>query len=307
MGSWEGERGIDNFNKVQAMNEAVLVGIGVLLGGVVAWVFGRRAGARAGAVAASQKAREELSGFLKALREGTLSGGGPAGGGADSSFRELREILARDWVPKGKEGAEAIRKALGRLTIYLHNRVESPLLEGLDKGGQALQDSADEALGAVEDLEFFLEAPDPSPELGAANLVEMAQEVVQEFAAQSPVEVKVVAPQDAIPVRVNAEGLKDAIFLILHNAAEFGGGVPVELTLRREGPRAVLRIRDRGPGFSSEALMQALDPFYSTSPAGLGMGLPHARSAVKAQGGEILLRNPDGGGGEVEILLPGAH
>jgi signal transduction histidine kinase len=286
------------------MTNAVLVGLGVLVGAVIGWIVG----GRKVPTAPSRSPQEDLPRFLGRLRERVLSGQGesdPEGG--DPALREVEEILLRDWVPRGKENTDVVTKALSRLAIYVRSRVEAPLLKGLDEGGQALADGADEALGAVEDLEFFLEAPDSSPELEPWNLSDLVQEVVEEFGDQSPVSVTVTAPPDPIPVRINVERLKDAVFLILHNAAEFGNGAPVQVTLRGEGNRAIVRIRDQGPGFSSEALMEALTSFYSTSPEGLGLGLPHARNAVKAQGGEILLRNPQGGGGEVEILLPRAE
>jgi signal transduction histidine kinase len=47
-----------------------------------------------------------------------------------------------------------------------------------------------------------------------------------------------------------------------------------------------------------------MSPFYSTAPGGLGLGLPYARLAVKAQGGDLIIRNRDDGGAEVEIVLP---
>ena len=63
-------------------------------------------------------------------------------------------------------------------------------------------------------------------------------------------------------------------------------------------------IQDAGPGFSAEALSRAYDPFYSTSPDGLGLGLPHARELVERMGGEIHIRNGASGGGEVEVSVP---
>jgi two-component system sensor histidine kinase TtrS len=103
---------------------------------------------------------------------------------------------------------------------------------------------------------------------------------------------------------VEPEPIKDAIFLVLHNAGEFGEGQPVQVTLGADGGKAHVRIRDEGPGFSAEALLKAMDPFYSTSPGGLGLGLPHARKVVNSQGGEVFLRNGETGGAEVEIVLP---
>ena len=218
--------------------------------------------------------------------------------------QDLRKALAHGWTPRARSDGDGTRRALLRIAEFLRHRVESPLLAGLEGGGEGLEENAEDALGAVEDLEFFLEGP-PSPQAPEArNLTQLAQEVTREFARQSSVLIKVQAPQEPIRIRIEPEPLKDAIFLILHNAAEFGGEQPVDVTLGMEGGKASLKVRDRGPGFSAEALLKAMDPFYSTSPGGLGLGLPHARRAVNSQGGEVFLRNAEQGGAEVEIQLP---
>jgi signal transduction histidine kinase len=204
-----------------------------------------------------------------------------------------------------EERTRGVRRVLGRMAVYLRHRIEAPLLQGLDQGAGQLRIGADAALDAVEDLEFFLEDPPIPSEPAVLNLAELVRDVTRDFAAQSPVLVKVLSPSGAIRVRVDPEPIKDAIFLVLHNAAEFGGGAPVELVLGEEGDLARITVKDTGPGFTAEALMEAMNPFYSTSPGGLGLGLPHARRAVVAQGGEIRLRNAEKGGAEVDILLQG--
>lgn len=224
--------------------------------------------------------------------------------GEPDALREIRQVLAASWAPRGLERDEATREALRRLAGYLRHRVEVPLLAGLEEGGDGLRSGADAALDAVEDLEFFLEDPPVVPVLETRNLVDLVGEVTREFAGQFTIFVKMDGPQEPLRAMVDPEPLKDAIFLILHNAGEFGGGESVHMTLRREEDRIRITIRDRGPGFSPEALLRAMDPFYTTSPGGLGLGLPYARMALKAQGGDVAIRNAEGGGAEVEIILP---
>jgi len=241
-----------------------------------------------------------------ALRKGEIPVEGGEAVAEAPPIVELRRVLAQGWAPRGLERDSAIRQALGRIAIYLRHRIEAPLLAGLEEGEKATREGAEAALDALEDLEFFLEDAPSSAALVPRNLLDVVREVTREFAAQSPVLVKVNAPEEPIRVRVEPESLKDAVFLILHNASDFGGGAPIRLTLGRSGGRARLGIRDQGPGFTAEALLEALNPLYTTSAEGLGMGLPHAKKVVEAQGGEILLRNPEGGGAEVEIILPEA-
>lgn len=290
-----------NLSPLRIMEILLFLGFasGIVIGGVAAWMAGVKRERR--------KLQGQVSALTEALRRGEIPDGDGGAAGEAPAMLELRRHLARSWVPRGQERDAAIRHALGRIAIYLRRRVEAPLLEGLDGNVQELREGADAALDAVEDLEFFLEDIPSSPTLVARNLQELMREVTKEFAAQSPVLLKVNAPGEPIRVRVEGESLKDAVFLVLHNAGEFGGGAPVRVTLGRSGGRARLWIRDQGPGFTAEALLEAMDPLYTTSTEGLGMGLHHARRVVEAQGGEILLRNPEGGGAEVEIVLPEAE
>jgi signal transduction histidine kinase len=278
------------------MTEVVFLSLGALVGSTVGWLVGAKRGGR--------RIQDQLTAFAQGLRGGNLPDSSRTSPDEAPEIREIRGLLAREWTHRGPDSDDVTRQALGRIALFLRHRVESPLLAGLEGGGRELRNGADEALASVEDLEFFLEdLPGPQePEI--RNLADVAQEVMREFARQSTVLVKVQSPQEAVRVRIEPEPLKDAIFLILHNAGEFGGGQPVDVTLGTEAGKARLWVRDQGPGFTAEALLKAMDPFYSTSPDGLGLGLPHARRAVNSQGGEVFLRNGEGGGAEVEIQLP---
>jgi signal transduction histidine kinase len=285
-----------NLISIRSMNEAAFLVLGALAGGILGWWVGTRAGGR--------RVRQHLSGLLGALRSGRLSEAGAEPARELAPVREIRELLAKGWVPRWMAREEALRESLQRLADYLRHRVEAPLLAGLDEGDQALKDSAAAALDAVEDLEFFLEDPPVVPVLETRNLVDLMGEVTQEFVDKFTIFVRVEGSQEPLRLEVDPEPLKDAIFLLLHNAGEFGGGKPVQVTLRKEVDTVRILIRDQGPGFSADAILEGMSPFYSTAPGGLGLGLPYARLAVKAQGGDLLIRNRDEGGAEVEIVLP---
>jgi signal transduction histidine kinase len=278
------------------MMDAAFFGLGLILGAFVAWFVGVKRGA--------EGPRRQLESLLRGLKAGNLPHPERTDPGEIQEIKALRTVLSEEWTRVDPHQGEETRRALGRIAQFLRHRVEAPLLEGLDGGTEDLRDGADEALGAVEDLEFFLEDPPLPKEPETIALADLVQAVTREFATQSSVLVKVQSPPEAIRVQVEPEPIKDSIFLILHNAAEFGGGQPVELILGTEGSAARVLIRDQGPGFSAEALMRAMDPFYSTAEGNLGLGLPHARRAVNGQGGEIFVRNGGSGGGEVEIRVP---
>ena len=66
-----------------------------------------------------------------------------------------------------------------------------------------------------------------------------------------------------------------------------------------------LRIRDNGPGFTSEAMARAREPFFTTKTRtqGLGLGLAICDTLMRALGGELLLSNHPQGGALLTLRL----
>lgn len=258
--------------------------------GFLGWMLGRGAG-RAQLVAALRRYAADVS------------SGAPARSDAPEVV-ELDRAIRTHWTPRGTEFREAASRALDRVTAYLHHNVERPLALAAGGPPAVLKDGVEEALGALADLEFF--AAVPSADVETLDLGRVVAEVAAEYKDDSGADVRFQETGRAVRVLGNGERLKDALFLVLHNAGHFGAGEPVELRMGEHDGNGRVIVADRGPGFTAEALSRAYDPFYTTVPSGLGLGLTHARRLVEAMGGGIHLRNRDGGGAEVEIGLPSA-
>lgn len=119
--------------------------------------------------------------------------------------------------------------------------------------------------------------------------------------------------EEAPPTYLRCEevAIKFALAEVFLNALQANTGKPqflVKVTKRMapNEPKGIeILVRDMGDGFEPQALENAFTPFYSTRPAGLGLGLTVARRIIEGHMGTITVRpTPARNQHEVAILLP---
>ncbi|MCU0751065.1 MAG: ATP-binding protein, partial [Akkermansiaceae bacterium] len=81
-------------------------------------------------------------------------------------------------------------------------------------------------------------------------------------------------------------------------------GLPMRIETFHNEAWVVIAIKDAGPGISPEVQPRLFEPFYTTKPEGLGLGLSISRSIAERLGGELSARNHPDGGAEFRLLLP---
>jgi signal transduction histidine kinase len=143
----------------------------------------------------------------------------------------------------------------------------------------------------------------------SVDLTTLVQEVASDadFEARARrCKVDVVVTPGCVTIG-NEELLRSALENVLRNAVRYTAeGTGVEVSLRREGARAVIRVRDHGPGVPAGMLRSIFVPFQKAenSTEGSGLGLAIAERAVVAHLGSIRASNAEGGGLVVDVDLP---
>jgi signal transduction histidine kinase len=104
--------------------------------------------------------------------------------------------------------------------------------------------------------------------------------------------------------------LQQVVLNLILNAVQAMGAVAdrtreLLITTSQMEPNAVcLGVRDTGPGLSAEALPRLFEPFYTTKPDGMGMGLSICRSIIEAHGGRLWATRCERRGALFQFTIP---
>jgi PAS domain S-box-containing protein len=159
-------------------------------------------------------------------------------------------------------------------------------------------------------------APDDlRPKLARLDLVAVAVQGMH-AALSSPAargrRISVQLPAESLPLEGDQDMLAQVLAHLLDNAVKFtrpGGQITVEVA--REGPEALLRVRDDGIGIAPALLPRVFNIFMRSNPdgdrtrGGVGVGLALVRRLVELHGGQVEAHSAGPGrGSEFVVRLP---
>ena len=113
-----------------------------------------------------------------------------------------------------------------------------------------------------------------------------------------------------LPVKGDALKLRQVVVNLLDNAVRYAPeGSVVDLVAKRDRARAVLQVKDGGPGIAPEHLAHLFEPFYQVGSSGgpsghVGLGLALADWLVRTHRGQLEVKSALGVGTTFSISLP---
>jgi C4-dicarboxylate-specific signal transduction histidine kinase len=114
---------------------------------------------------------------------------------------------------------------------------------------------------------------------------------------------------DDRPVIGDRVQLQQVLLNLIMNGGEAMSGIagrttePTVLSTVEAG-RVLVSIKDTGPGLDPSVAEQMFQPFFTTKPDGLGMGLAICRSIVEAHGGRLWVSPREPHGADVRFTVP---
>ncbi len=238
-------------------------------------------------------------------------------------------------ITERKQAAEALREVqrelahanrlatMGELTASIAHEVSQPIAGAsmnadavrllldrsppdLEKAKEVLAclandtNRARDIIGRIRDL--IKKAPPKKDLLDINESIRDVIELARGEAVKNGVSVQTELGDGLPLVEADRVQLQQVVLNLVVNAIQAMGSVTkgsrnVLITTARAEPDGVLvAVKDTGPGLAPDGFERIFDPFYTTKPGGLGMGLSICRSIIEAHAGRLwATANPLGG------------
>lgn len=164
----------------------------------------------------------------------------------------------------------------------------------------------------VRQLKTFArkEAATPQP-VCVASAIDHALLLVEPRRRDTAASIKVSQNDGELQVVAEAGRLEQVLVNLMLNGLDAMHGQPaprLEITVARSAGQVRLSVRDHGPGIADEVRSHLFEPFYTTKPAGegLGLGLAISLAIVESYGGTLRTDNAADGGAVFVLTLPAA-
>ncbi len=198
----------------------------------------------------------------------------------------------------------------GHACVRLLSREAPDLDKSLEVIHRMIRDGmrASEVIKRIRDL--LHKAP---PEKALLNVNEVIQEVIALISSdviRSKVELRIELAADLPLVVADRIQLQQVILNLILNGKEAMSGVqshPRELLVtsrKNEACEVVVAVRDSGTGLDPKSVDQIFDPFFSTKPEGMGLGLSISRTIIESHGGTLWATQNEDKGATIQFTIP---
>ena len=136
------------------------------------------------------------------------------------------------------------------------------------------------------------------------DLVQHTIKLIAADAKKNKISVEIDAAEEMPLVEVDPDKIKQVLLNIFLNclaAMKDGGKLTIELALKTDNLNVI--ISDNGAGINESDLPKIYDPYFTSKPAGTGLGLTVVQKIMEAHGGRINVESTIGLGTKVFLFF----
>ena len=208
--------------------------------------------------------------------------------------------------------AHEVNQPLSAITAYL--KATSRFLESGDRQKAAAiveraAEQTDRASAIIRRLRDFVKKGDTERRAeDLAKVIDEATALAMVGTKNQGVTVRLQLEAQVPPALIDKVQIQQVLFNLMRNAIEaMTASEQRELTvatLQRDSGWIEISVADTGPGLAPHVRRNLFQPFVTTKPTGMGVGLSICRSIVEAHGGSLRAQDRPGGGTIFHFTVP---
>jgi two-component system sensor histidine kinase HydH len=138
-----------------------------------------------------------------------------------------------------------------------------------------------------------------------SDLVDHALKLIEGEARKNNIKISVAPGNNELFAEVDPDKVKQVLLNIFLNAlAAMKNGGSLDINIFEEKENLQVAVKDTGTGIGENDLPRIYDPYFTSKPAGTGLGLAVVQKIMEAHGGKISVESAEGKGTKVSLCFP---
>lgn len=197
-----------------------------------------------------------------------------------------------------KNPLAVISNSIYLIKARLGENIEPKILKNIN----VIEGEIKQANGIIEEILGYARSREQI--LNIVDLTLYAKEILSSYPIPSNIKIETSFYPEPLYVKIDMEEMKQAVRNIMGNAFEVmpeGGTFVVKTKL--ENGKALLSLRDTGPGIPPEIQNKIFTPFFTTKARGTGLGLAVVKKVALRNNAEIVLNSLPGKGTKITLIF----
>ena len=222
----------------------------------------------------------------------------------EERWREIEHLstigdLSRSIAHEIRNPLNFISLSVDHLSGQIENENQKKLLNSIKEEVKRLDSLVSNFLAYGKPLNLNRKSTD------ILELIDDTLSLVEARAEKTGIRIMKEYPVESLTVKIDPELIKTCLINIFQNAFHaMPEGGTMRISVEKARQEIVISVKDTGVGVEESIQEKVFEPFFTTRPRGVGLGLALTKRVVEEHGGRVKFVSKKGAGSTFTIILP---